>query len=125
MVAGVRFLLRPREFRWPTPEAGLIGALGWGLLILYLAIGWATTGRTIGKQLMGLRVVSRHGDRLHFGVALLRAVVCAAFPIGLFWCAVSRENRSVADLVLRTSVVYDWHRGVRPTERDRTTVRVG
>jgi hypothetical protein len=30
------------------------------------------------------------------------------FPIGLLWTAVSRENRSLADLLLRTSVVYDW-----------------
>ena len=28
--------------------------------------------------------------------------------IGLLWVALSRENRSVQDLVLRTSVVYDW-----------------
>ena len=34
---------------------------------------------------------------------LLRCV-----PIGLLWVAVSRENRSVQDVVLRTSVVYDW-----------------
>jgi hypothetical protein len=30
------------------------------------------------------------------------------FPILLLWVAVSRQNRSVQDLVLRTSVVYDW-----------------
>ena len=41
-------------------------------------------------------------------VALARAMFCAVFPLGLLWTAVSRENRSVADLLLRTSVVYDW-----------------
>jgi uncharacterized RDD family membrane protein YckC len=124
VVAGIRFLIRPRDFRWPTPEAGVIGALGWGLLILYLAVGWATTGRTVGKQLMGLRVVNRHADRLHFGTALLRALICAVFPLGLFWCAVSRQNRSVADLLLRTSVVYDWGHRTRAHERDPDAVRV-
>lgn len=102
----------------------MIGALGWGLLILYLTIAWTTTGRTIGKQLMGLRVVSRHGERLHFGVALVRALICAAFPLGLFWCAVSRENRSVADLVLRTSVVYDWGHRAPSAETDPAAARV-
>ena len=40
--------------------------------------------------------------------ALLRAAFCVAFPIGLFWCVVSRKNRSVQDVVLRTSVIHDW-----------------
>jgi len=26
----------------------------------------------------------------------------------LFWVVVSRENRSAADVLLRTSVIYDW-----------------
>jgi hypothetical protein len=28
--------------------------------------------------------------------------------IGLGWAALSRQNRSVQDIVLRTSVIYDW-----------------
>jgi hypothetical protein len=40
--------------------------------------------------------------------ALLRAAFCVFFPIGLLWCAGSRANRSVQDVVLRSSVVYDW-----------------
>ena len=35
-------------------------------------------------------------------------VLCVVFPIGLLWCVVSEENRSVQDLLLRTSVIYDW-----------------
>jgi ribose/xylose/arabinose/galactoside ABC-type transport system permease subunit len=31
-----------------------------------------------------------------------------AFPIGLLWCGVSASRRSVQDVVLRTSVIYDW-----------------
>jgi uncharacterized RDD family membrane protein YckC len=57
---------------------------------------------------MGLRVVSYRGGRMTLPGALLRAVFCAAVPIGLLWVAVSRENRSLQDVVLRTSVVYDW-----------------
>jgi hypothetical protein len=29
-------------------------------------------------------------------------------PVVLFWVIISRENRSGADILLRTSVVYDW-----------------
>ena len=107
-VSAFSFLVRPRKFHWPAPGALPLSLLGWTLLVLYLAIGWSGTGRTIGKQLMGLRVESRGGGHLGFGVAFGRALVCAAFPIGLFWCAISRDDRSLADLILRTRVVYDW-----------------
>ena len=30
------------------------------------------------------------------------------FPLGLLWCAVDGSRRSVQDVVLRTTVVYDW-----------------
>ncbi len=75
--------------------------------VSYLAYFWAATGRTPGKQLLGLRVV--HGDerRLSGGRAVLRAALCVAFPIGLLWSAVSRRNASLQDLVLRTAVLYD------------------
>ena len=41
-------------------------------------------------------------------VALARALLYVAFPIGLVWCAGSGTHRSLQDVVLRTSVVYDW-----------------
>jgi uncharacterized RDD family membrane protein YckC len=30
------------------------------------------------------------------------------FPVGLLWCAADPARRSVQDIVLRTSVVYNW-----------------
>jgi len=106
-VAGTRFLLHPRRFTWPEPSGMNLAALGWALLLAYLAIGWANTGRTFGKTVLGLRVVGGE-DRLSFLRATARSLICVAFPIGLFWCVVSRDNASVADLVVRSSVVYDW-----------------
>ncbi len=41
-------------------------------------------------------------------MALGRGAFYALFPLGLLWAAVDGRNRSVQDLVLRTSVVYDW-----------------
>jgi hypothetical protein len=35
-------------------------------------------------------------------------VLCVVFPIGLLWVAVSQDNRSAQDILLRTTVVYDW-----------------
>jgi len=107
-ISGAMFLLRGDRFRFPSP--GVLGAVGIGqlVLILYLAIGWSTIGRTPGQQVAGLRVLDRRGSRPRLGLSLLRALLCVVFPIGLLWSAVSRTNASVQDLILRTSVVYDW-----------------
>ena len=48
------------------------------------------------------------GARLHPLGALARAAFYVIFPIGLLWVLVSGQNRSLQDLVLRTSVIYDW-----------------
>jgi uncharacterized RDD family membrane protein YckC len=78
------------------------------LLTGYFWIGWATVGRTYGDHLLGLRVVSWRGDRIRWIPALVRAAFCVVFMVGLFWTVISRQNRSIQDVVLRTSVIYDW-----------------
>lgn len=106
--AGLLFLVQPRSFRWPDGLGWSIPVIGFVVVTPYLALSWSATGRTYGDALLGLRVVSRHGHRLRLPRALLRAVLCVLFPIGLLWTAVSRANRSVQDVLLRTSVIYDW-----------------
>ena len=106
--SGFRFLLEPRQFTWPELTALHLGTLGWILLIAYLTIGWANTGRTFGKTILGLRVIRSEGGGLGLPRAFVRAVLCALIPIGLFWSAVSSRSASVQDLFVRTAVVYDW-----------------
>jgi uncharacterized RDD family membrane protein YckC len=107
-VAAVRFLLHPAAFTFPSPGGRALLLIGLGLLAGYFAVTWAVVGGTYGDRLLGLRVIGPDGERQHWGRSALRAVLCVAFPIGLFWAAVSQDNRSVQDLLLRTSVVYDW-----------------
>ena len=102
------FLLNPRDFTPVSWSFGEFLLLGFVYMIGYLTASFATTGRTIGDRLMGLRVVGRKGSRVRWVPALLRAGFCAVFPVGLFWCAISHENRSVQDIVLRTSVIHEW-----------------
>jgi uncharacterized RDD family membrane protein YckC len=107
MVAGLRFLLSPTSFRLVAPEFGwVVVAVGIGLA-LYWTASWAGPGRTPGDQLMGLRVAGPSGTRLHVLHAAARAVLCVLFLPGLFWVLISRRNRSVQDVVLRTAVLYD------------------
>jgi uncharacterized RDD family membrane protein YckC len=92
----------------------LVLSVGSLLLILYLTVSWMGNGRTYGNHVMGLRVINQRGKRLHPLAAIVRAVLYVIFPIGLLWVLVSGQNRSLQDLVLRTSVIYDWD--VRPLQ---------
>jgi uncharacterized RDD family membrane protein YckC len=107
-INGLLFFLDPRgfQFREPVPLLTLTSALV--VAGLYLGIAWAWVARTYGCRVMGLRVVGRHGHRLRVLVALARAAFCVVFPVGLLWCAINPGSRSVQDIILRTSVVYDW-----------------
>jgi len=117
--------LGDRAFELSIP--GPLGAflLGESLLTIYLWFGWATTGRTIGKQVMGLRLVNYRGELMRPGGALLRALACVIFPLGLLWSLVSSHNRSLQDVVLRTSVIYDWNAQLPARSARRARVGAG
>lgn len=107
-VAAGLFLRRGARFRFPTVtyiEAFLVGAL---VLIVYFVLTWTGTGQTFGDRLLGIRVRDHDGALLRGGRATIRAVLCVLFPLLLFWAVVDRHRRSVQDLLVRTSVVYDW-----------------
>jgi uncharacterized RDD family membrane protein YckC len=102
------FLVDPRRTSYPQPKWLAVIIVGSWISIAYFTASWATTGRTFGNHVLGLRVVNFRGEHLRWAGALLRAVFCVYFPIGLLWTVVSRQNRSLQDAVLRTSVIYDW-----------------
>ena len=112
------FLRRGASFRFPTVTyqgTYIVGAI---VLTLLFTVAWSSTGRSYGDRLLGLRVTDRRGQRLGFAAALVRAVLCVAFPPLLFWAIIDR--RSVQDLVLRTAVIYDWAeqpRSAQPSDR--------
>ena len=113
--AGARFLWSPADFRWPRPTAAVTVAVLLLVAVVYLAAGWALTGRTYGARLMGLRVLSSRHELLGWTRSVLRALVSVHWPIGLLWCGISRTRLSVADILFRSVVVYD----VQPYPRHR------
>jgi len=106
-VAVTRFLLHPARFSFPVPGAGTLLLLALCVQAVYFALTWGIAGGTYGDRLMALRVRADGHTGLPWARSAVRAVLCTVFPLGLFWTLVSRENRSVQDVVLRTSVVYD------------------
>lgn len=113
-ISAVLFLWSPSDFAFPSVRGTVLLALAGLVMGTYLTLSWFTTGRTYGDHLFGLRVVDHRGERLSLLAAAARAGMCVLLPIGLLWVAVSRSNRSVQDVLLRTSVVYDWAGTARP-----------
>jgi uncharacterized RDD family membrane protein YckC len=108
--AAVTFIVSPFSFSWPRPSTLLSTVVAVVVATVYLTAAWATTGRTYGAGLLGVRVLSDQGAHLGWGRAAVRAALCVLFPVGLLWIAVSPARRSLQDAVLRSVVVYDWHR---------------
>jgi uncharacterized RDD family membrane protein YckC len=109
----VRFVAHPlRGFELPAPPTWVSGLTLCVLAILYFTVTWGGSGRSIGKRMAGLRVTGPGSQPLGGGRAFLRATLCVVFPIGFLWLLVSARSQSLYDIVLSTSVVYDW--GFRP-----------
>lgn len=111
--AGVRFVWSPVNFRWPRPETEIVVVL-LGVAVLYLTVALATTGRTYGAPLLGLRVPSRRGELLGRTRSFLRSLASVLSPVGLLWSGIRRRRSSVQDLVFRTVC----------SERSSSTTRV-
>lgn len=110
LVAGgvIRYLLTGPPFSLPVLPNWLDVGTGGAVAVVYLGLSWSTTGRSVGKQLAGLRVVDRDGRRLSVWRSFARALLYVLFPAGLLWVLASRRNASVQDLVVGTAVLYDW-----------------
>ena len=119
-VAGFRFLRSPRSFTWPQtslPQVVVVGRHRGGDRAHDRLDRQRDEPRGCGSWVCGCS--GRRGVDVHTARAFLRAVTCVAFPLGLFWSAVSKRNASVQDLLFGTSVVYDWHMRVPVARADR------
>lgn len=97
-----------RGFDLLMPSQPARGILSAALLVAYLGYGWGLGGRTVGKVVMGLRVVGEDGADIPTWHGLLRALAYLVFPAGFLWALVSHRNASLQDMVTRTAVVHDW-----------------
>jgi uncharacterized RDD family membrane protein YckC len=104
----VKYLLTGPPFSMPVLPNWLDVSAGAAIAVVYLGLTWGGTGRSVGKQVAGLRVVHRAGRKLSLWRAFARAALYVLFPAGLLWILASRRNASIQDLVVGTAVVYDW-----------------
>jgi len=108
--SAVRYVAFGDPLRFPRPQVSFTVGLFWLVLVLYLADGWADSGKTVGKRIVGLRA-EPVGRPVRARRWLLRAAMCVSFaPVVLGWALVARDRRGIHDKLLGTRVVYDWSR---------------
>jgi uncharacterized RDD family membrane protein YckC len=107
--AVVDYLATSGDFHMPDPPPEFHAIAIVVVQIVYLAFGWSGTTRSVGKEVMGLRVVDTKARPLTLRRGFVRSVVCTFIgePL-LLWAAVSKRNAAVYDLFLHTAVIHDW-----------------
>lgn len=99
------------------------------LTITYLVFAWTLTGRTIGKALMGVRIVPMDGSRMTTGRSLRRLVGYAVSIIPLFlgfaWIVVDDRRQGFHDKIAGTCVVYAWEARVNHAFLDKLDYSFG
>jgi len=79
------------------------------LILAYSVVLHACGGQTVGKIIMGIRLVASDGTPVSAGIAFLRwvAVILSLLPFGagFLWIAVSRKRLAWHDMVAGTMVI--------------------
>ena len=97
----------------PAPGGGTPAAAAVTMFTLLFTAAYATTlhtlaGQTIGKSLVGVRVVASDGARMTVGPALLRYLACyisaATFGFGFLVAGLRRDKRALHDLIAGSRV---------------------
>jgi uncharacterized RDD family membrane protein YckC len=106
-----------KKIGWENAETLAVLFLwgGVGLSAAYFVVFHGMDGRTIGKWLLGLRVVGPRQRTVTFRQAFVRWLAAVGFaPIGLgfLWVLWSREKRAWHDILARTWVIRE-----RPREQ--------
>lgn len=82
------------------------------LALVYYGLGEALTGQTLGKKLLGLKVVSEDGSPATVGQVVIRTLLRVVdqipflYLLGFFVMLVTdRQRKRIGDIVARTRVV--------------------
>jgi uncharacterized RDD family membrane protein YckC len=98
--------------------SGMIGLFTAVFGVLYTAVLHASGGQTVGKMVVGVRVVAEDGEPLALGAALLRHLAYAAslLPLGLGFvmAGLRRDKRALHDLLAGSRVERVAARRARP-----------
>jgi len=87
----------------------LLNCLSFLISAGYFVIFWATTGQTLGKMALGIKVISTDGTPVSWGKAILRyigyIVSGLVFSLGFIWVAFDAKRQGWHDKIASTYVV--------------------
>jgi uncharacterized RDD family membrane protein YckC len=97
---------------WGRGDSVAAAAVSAVWLFVYFAYCWATTGKTPGMVLLGIRVVRADGAHAEPWRAVVRTLILpisvALFFVSLPLVLLQRAHQAPHDLVAGTAVVYAW-----------------
>lgn len=115
LVAGLVFVIRlfAPEYEIPDGSGWLYGISLVVWSFLYLWVSYTVFGKTLGKMIFGVRLVSSDGHavlraRQTFIRVLTYPLSFAFLGIGLLGVMFNRERQAWHDRFAKTAVVYDW-----------------
>lgn len=116
--AWINDMLNPK-----TLSLSFIAVSGFYLVlnIFYFTYFHGLNGRTLGKMLLNLQVLSVEGTPINFGVAFLRSVgylISSIFYLGFIWAAFDRRKQGWHDKIAQTVVI------IRPDENNAAGLTV-
>jgi uncharacterized RDD family membrane protein YckC len=80
--------------------------------LVYNIFFWMLAGKTLGKAVMGIRVIGPRGARVTFWCALRRSVgywiSALPFFLGFLWVLITEERTGWHDKLAGTRVIYDY-----------------
>ena len=108
LALGIKFVL--------TGEVSSLNPItGMSLVILstwlYFALFWIYGGKTLGMSSWKLRIVSQDGDQITLIQTIIRflsnIITISLAGIPLFFRRINKNNRSLSDLLSKTSIISD------------------
>jgi uncharacterized RDD family membrane protein YckC len=119
IIAGISFFFQSLpKFVWLGSDEAVLSigvVVGVAIAItvppVYFIGSWMLAGQTVGKWVMGVRIIRTDGERLRFSNCVLRLigyVVSAILLLGFLWILVDNRRQGFHDKIARTFVVYSW-----------------
>lgn len=98
---------------WRTVIIFLTGfGLTFAIAMIYNLFFWALAGKTLGKAVMGIRIIGPRGSRVTLSRGLRRYLGywVSALPLflGYFWVLITDERVGWHDKFANTRVIYDY-----------------
>jgi uncharacterized RDD family membrane protein YckC len=111
---GAAALFSMRGLRYPMAFSGAVlafSAIGIVIWLLYFTYLEGTSGQTLGKRVMSIKVTKESGESLTFVDALIRTLcriidmLPTFYIIGIIIILVTEKNQRIGDLAAHTIVV--------------------